>query len=231
MTYLGRLRLFHAESYRVEVSKPSVRTFLIRHTSAMLGFVTPAMLMGRSIDPDPFSDPPPGTQSTNTTFAPHATCLRCKMCRRVLANDEDVTQHAPGKGELSFEPHKRESVRKGLDSAPLPRQRGTATDGVALPYMSQAAGVRPMQRGLLHSAACSAYFVEPLEWMKESSDLVEGFVSGRLICPNPHCHAKLGNWTWAGTQCGWYVHNLAACADQQWRMGHSSIRTSTSQGG
>ena len=115
MTHLGRLRLFHAESYRVEVSKPSVRTFLIKHTSAMRGFVTPAMLMGRSIDPDPFSDPPPGTQSTNTTFAPHATCLRCKMCRRVLASDEDVTQHAPGKGELSFEPHKRESVRKGLD--------------------------------------------------------------------------------------------------------------------
>jgi dual specificity phosphatase 12 len=52
----------------------------------------------------------------------------------------------------------------------------------------------------LPSAACSAYFVEPLQWM---SALKEGELSGRLDCPGKKCGVKLGSWDWAGMQCGW----------------------------
>jgi dual specificity phosphatase 12 len=53
---------------------------------------------------------------------------------------------------------------------------------------------------MIHSAACSAYFVEPLAWME---NLRGGEVAGRLDCPNTKCGAKLGSWDWAGMQCGW----------------------------
>ncbi|CEH16778.1 Dual specificity phosphatase [Ceraceosorus bombacis] len=52
---------------------------------------------------------------------------------------------------------------------------------------------------LMHSNNCSAYFVEPLQWM---SALKEGEIAGKLDCPNARCGAKLGNWDWAGMQCG-----------------------------
>jgi dual specificity phosphatase 12 len=55
-------------------------------------------------------------------------------------------------------------------------------------------------RKLLHSSACSSYFVEPLAWM---AALQLGEVAGRLDCPNVRCAAKLGSWDWAGMQCAW----------------------------
>lgn len=82
---------------------------------------------------------------------------------------------------------------------------------------------------LLHSPLCSSYFIEPLQWM--SSLLLSGEIEGKLICPGGtggtasslvsdqssasgneegegvkrgrSCGAKLGNWDWAGFQCGW----------------------------
>ncbi|KAI5479904.1 hypothetical protein MNV49_002462 [Pseudohyphozyma bogoriensis] len=51
---------------------------------------------------------------------------------------------------------------------------------------------------LLPSHLCSSYFVEPLSWM---SPLLEtGELSGRIICPNTKCGAKLGSFDWAGAR-------------------------------
>ncbi|PWN24259.1 hypothetical protein BCV69DRAFT_280149 [Microstroma glucosiphilum] len=101
------------------------------------------------------------------------------------------------------------------------------------------------RRAILHSPACTSYFLEPLDWMYASgsgssppsstststskkdppssttsnsatkskgdstgsvatnSSLSSGHLSGKLLCPNaPRCGAKLGNWDWAGMQCG-----------------------------
>lgn len=65
------------------------------------------------------------------------------MCRRELAKDADVVQHVPGKGELAFEPHKRDSVRRGQDTAPVARQKGPSL------------GLERMQRVLGHGARSS----------------------------------------------------------------------------
>lgn len=211
--------MYEKEQGRVDLARPAVRQFLLTRTNALDGYVTPAMLIRRQPDGngDPYSDPvdmrvPLPNVSAGTTR------LRCKMCRRELASEDDVVPHDPGKGELSFDPHKRDSVRKGLDKAPVARQRGT---GPAVPprgpHPAMAAlpphlarihagmALQASRKSLLHSPQCSAYFVEPLVWMTESSDVVEGVISGRLVCPNTKCQAKLGSWTWAGTQCAWYV--------------------------
>ncbi|KXN82456.1 Dual specificity protein phosphatase 15 [Leucoagaricus sp. SymC.cos] len=47
---------------------------------------------------------------------------------------------------------------------------------------------------------CSGYFVEPMKWMEPF--LQEGHLSGKIVCPNKKCGAKLGNYDWAGVCCG-----------------------------
>ncbi|KAI9632039.1 uncharacterized protein MKK02DRAFT_21395 [Dioszegia hungarica] len=53
---------------------------------------------------------------------------------------------------------------------------------------------------ILVNPRCSGYFVEPLTWMEPV--LRTGNISGKLICPNEKCGAKIGNFDWAGVQCG-----------------------------
>ncbi|CCO27266.1 Tyrosine-protein phosphatase yvh1 Short=PTPase yvh1 [Rhizoctonia solani AG-1 IB] len=52
---------------------------------------------------------------------------------------------------------------------------------------------------ILYNPKCSGYFVEPLKWMKPFLD--NGQLAGKIICPNPKCGAKLGNYDWAGGFC------------------------------
>lgn len=196
-----RLELFYSEQCRVRLQSPQVRRYLLQHTHAMDTLLTPAMLIekgGERVDPysDPVDEPQNDTRSA-------VAKLRCKMCRRELASEEHVVSHDPGRGELAFEPRKRDAVRKDVGAAPtMPAAAPHALPPqLARIHQAMAAGAAP--RSLLHSSQCSAYFVEPLAWMVDSSDVVEGVVSGRLLCPNRACQAKLGSWTWAGTQCAW----------------------------
>ncbi|KAL7423165.1 tyrosine protein phosphatase yvh1 [Cryptotrichosporon argae] len=53
---------------------------------------------------------------------------------------------------------------------------------------------------ILVNPKCSGYFVEPLTWMEPV--LASGAVAGKLVCPNDKCGAKIGNFDWAGVQCG-----------------------------
>ena len=53
---------------------------------------------------------------------------------------------------------------------------------------------------ILTNPKCSGYFVEPLRWMEPV--LASGDISGKLVCPNDKCGAKIGNFDWAGVQCG-----------------------------
>ncbi|KAG9110285.1 hypothetical protein FRC07_008219 [Ceratobasidium sp. 392] len=52
---------------------------------------------------------------------------------------------------------------------------------------------------ILYNPKCSGYFVEPLKWMQPF--LESGQLAGKIICPNPKCGAKLGNYDWAGVAC------------------------------
>ena len=38
-----------------------------------------------------------------------------------------------------------------------------------------------------------------MDWMKPFLDY--GVISGKIICPNKKCNAKLGNYDWAGVCC------------------------------
>jgi dual specificity phosphatase 12 len=48
---------------------------------------------------------------------------------------------------------------------------------------------------------CSSLFLDPsvTEWVGEQSSV--GGNSGDLVCPVPKCGAKIGSWSWIGSQC------------------------------
>ncbi|KAI0066919.1 hypothetical protein BV25DRAFT_1795762 [Artomyces pyxidatus] len=52
---------------------------------------------------------------------------------------------------------------------------------------------------ILMNPKCSGYFVEPMKWMEFF--LETGQLSGKIVCPNRKCGAKLGNYDWAGVCC------------------------------
>ncbi|KAG6850082.1 hypothetical protein H0H93_001215 [Arthromyces matolae] len=74
----------------------------------------------------------------------------------------------------------------GLETSPTPHLSRP-------PSQSQSAPI-------LMNPKCSGYFVEPMKWME--SFLSDGQIAGKIICPNPKCGAKLGNYDWAGVSCG-----------------------------
>ncbi|WFD41571.1 hypothetical protein MPSI1_000202 [Malassezia psittaci] len=204
--FMQQLQLYESKNRRVVLQDREVRTYLLNHTHAMDGHLTPEMLL---INPENQMKNEQASQSNeNRQESKARLILRCKMCRRELANDQHVVQHEPGKGKLAFEPHRRDDVRRGGDWTPAAVQAvGPSQPALPSNLARIQAGItaQTKQPSLLHSPQCSAYFVEPLKWMSESSDLVEGELSGRILCPNKRCNAKLGNWTWAGSQCAWYV--------------------------
>ncbi|KAH8928285.1 hypothetical protein BT69DRAFT_578976 [Atractiella rhizophila] len=53
----------------------------------------------------------------------------------------------------------------------------------------------------LSSTLCTSYFLEPftLSWM--DSELEEGKLTGKLICANEKCKAKVGHYDWKGSRC------------------------------
>lgn len=60
----------------------------------------------------------------------------------------------------------------------------------------------PPSPKLLPSSICTSYFTEPLSWMKPQ--LERGEISGKILCPNTKCGAKLGNFDWSGCECTSY---------------------------
>ena len=56
----------------------------------------------------------------------------------------------------------------------------------------------PASPPLLPSSVCTSYFTEPLSWMQ--NQLENGELSGRILCPNTKCGAKLGTFDWSGCE-------------------------------
>ncbi|WFD07428.1 hypothetical protein MVES1_002792 [Malassezia vespertilionis] len=177
--FLRQLELYQKERYTINLQSPTVRRFLIGQTNALEDTIQPDVFLNAGTN-DNFSDIVP---------APRLARVRCKICRQELAYECQVVVHTPGKGALAFEPHKRDPGSH--TRTPLPTQD---------PAMRVHLAPQLVQRQLL-APQCSAYFVEPLTWMRTSSGLTDGVYGDRILCPNTRCNAKLGTWTWAGSQC------------------------------
>jgi dual specificity phosphatase 12 len=94
------------------------------------------------------------------------------------------------------------------------RERKGSNASEASGYASALPNAGP---AILVNPKCSGYFVEPvsppfscfvvdmvltgqLTWMEPI--LKNGDIGGKIVCPNEKCGAKIGNFDWAGVQCG-----------------------------
>ncbi|KAL1946227.1 hypothetical protein VTO73DRAFT_15354 [Trametes versicolor] len=96
----------------------------------------------------------------------------------------------------------RLSSPDGLAVTPMsgdPSQTGVVPRNPGLAKAKSADFLAAVSPSILINARCSGYFVQPMKWM--TPFLEQGNASGKIICPNEKCGAKLGNYYWAGTFC------------------------------
>ncbi|KAL1742289.1 hypothetical protein HDZ31DRAFT_43583 [Schizophyllum fasciatum] len=139
--------------------------------------------------------------------------------RRLGRRMSEAMEGAPGSDEREKVTQivREERARQGQDKAPTtPATLFSPSDLTAQlnanPKLAALRGgsfERPASPGgrssvssppILMNSKCSGYFVEPMKWMDHF--LENGEVAGKITCPNPKCRAKLGNFDWAGVQCG-----------------------------
>ncbi|PVF94819.1 hypothetical protein CPB86DRAFT_776477 [Serendipita vermifera] len=113
---------------------------------------------------------------STTSSASSGNIIRCKMCRYIIYScSANMMAHNEALTEVQ------------QDNNPEPTEGEDSSTPFNIPRTQP-----------LISAKCSGYFVQPLQWMKF---LEQGGTSGKIICPNERCKAKVGNYDWAGVSC------------------------------
>ncbi|KAF9467838.1 hypothetical protein BDZ94DRAFT_1155524 [Collybia nuda] len=145
------------------------------------------------------------------------TALKTSYIRSRTASMSDEAAKLLGRrlSNALLGPEKKLSAEEveNILSAPLSSPSDLAAQLYANPKLAglrSPIGVSPLQAGskagspisppILANPKCSGYFVEPMKWMEHF--LESGQLAGKIICPNPKCGAKLGNYDWAGVCCG-----------------------------
>ncbi len=115
---------------------------------------------------------------------------RCKKCRRIVAAQENIVPHEPGKGETCFKWQKRS---------------GDASKNEKEPVECTSIFVDPMKWMETGDYKLISYFLSGsihvhklLTWFW-NWPVQEGYVQERLQCMG--CKARLGYFNWAGMQC------------------------------
>ncbi|KAJ1564716.1 hypothetical protein HK096_006631 [Nowakowskiella sp. JEL0078] len=124
----------------------------------------------------------PASVDPLTSFAQ----LRCKKCRTILANSQQVQDHQLGMGSVTFNHTKRtiSYIKEQQRSAGIIEEETSIEDRPFYQFSSEA------------TRTCSSLFLEPLDWMKGINN---GSTEGKIMCPK--CETKLGAYCWAGQPC------------------------------
>ncbi|KAF6745438.1 dual specificity protein phosphatase 12 [Ephemerocybe angulata] len=173
--FLEQLEVFYEAFYTVSPEAPGVRRFYMERTVGQLR----------------------GSQTGGVTSMPEIRRrIRCKMCRRELATREHMLDHGqigpstprPASPVTGGEIEPLSSLPKELQPTLVAPERSIHGNPAA---RSLAVAVPP----ILTDPRCSG-----LKWMDPFLSL--GGLSGKIVCPNQRCKAKLGNYDWAGVGCG-----------------------------
>ncbi|KAG0167868.1 hypothetical protein DFQ30_005567 [Apophysomyces sp. BC1015] len=181
--FLDQLELYDVLKYDVDPSRPEYRRFLVvamAEQQQANGYID-----NLTLAPDPEQQ----TTSVKVTTKPFKS-LRCKKCRRILVEAENVIDHTPGPGQQAFAYTKRNTDLHVTEHA-------TNMPSEALPRATVNQALNPLLASLAaRNTHCSSYFVEPMEWI---TALHDGQLQGRIECPK--CMSKLGSYSWSGEQC------------------------------
>lgn len=138
---------------------------------------------------------------------PEPHVYRCRKCRRIVASKSNLITHKSKDQEDSFEsPLPRRKEKSQAAQRFLEEAAGNGTDLEAIVDLNDKLGMTTLSDKSLSEQEpqiCTrTFFVEPLTWMKDVVNNVEG----KLYCPQ--CKSKIGsfNWTMASKcPCGQQV--------------------------
>ncbi|RCI01401.1 dual specificity phosphatase 12 [Rhizopus stolonifer] len=184
--FMEQLSLYYDLDFDVDARHADYRRFLVAtmaEEQKNYGYIEHVAL---AADPE-------YTPLTEASDKKKFRALRCRKCRRMLVGSENVVDHEPGQGQISFSYHKRNS-----DINITTTTTSTTAEGseVNASRNKVNASLNPLLASLaIQNNTCSSYFIEPMQWMEGLIDDVQG----RIDCPK--CQCKLGAYHWAGDQC------------------------------
>ncbi|WVF69173.1 hypothetical protein IAT40_003948 [Kwoniella sp. CBS 6097] len=172
---------------------------------------SPKPLSNPASQPDSPSAPAPGARAFQSAeqlasrLPPHLLALRMAGSGGTSALSSPIgsTGSSPEKetstqGSQTFPPSGNvANAARRMSALAMTPQGGDARRGSSSEGSGFGGGGGPP---ILVNPKCSGYFVEPLTWMEPV--LSKGQIAGKLVCPNEKCGAKIGNFDWAGVQCG-----------------------------
>lgn len=129
------------------------------------------------------------------------------IAQAVAAQEKEMEMEVPASPAYQANPTSPTyQASNELYSSLPPKLAALRRPSVALAFKNSGlTGMTPISQSpagsppILMNPKCSGYFVEPLKWMQPFLD--KGQLAGKIICPNPKCGSKLGNYDWAGVSC------------------------------
>lgn len=129
-----------------------------------------------------------------------------KSERKILTADQLAAKLPPQLAALraaqsnTTSPTEEKEPEKAEKPSLATRRRASSSLSMTFANPLQGLSLSSGPAPILVNPKCSGYFVEPLTWMEDV--IGSGEVSGKLMCPNPKCGVKIGNFDWAGVMCG-----------------------------
>lgn len=190
-------KLFYKMNYTIDPQNKYYKVFRLK--------LAAEKIKSAKILPSNFMDlirPDPGEKLQEY---PEPYVYRCKKCRRVVASKSNLILHKVPKEDLSSydspsskRKAKAESTQKYLNN--LANESGADDQDAIIDITDKVLTTSLSDRSLSdidkHDAStaqeyCSKiYFIEPIAWMKEVINNVEG----KLHCPS--CRTKIGSFNW-----------------------------------
>jgi dual specificity phosphatase 12 len=127
---------------------------------------------------------------------PEPHVYRCRKCRRIVASKSNLITHKPENHEnftlnaIQYNSHS--SPRKLLENSHN-EQAGNSTNNDVIEELADKMVTSTLSNKSLtrDQEVCNqTYFVEPISWMKDVINSVEG----KLYCPS--CKTKIGSFNW-----------------------------------
>jgi dual specificity phosphatase 12 len=184
-------KLFYKMSYTIDPQNKYYKVFRLK--------LAAEKVKSAKILPYNFMDlirPDPGVSQEY----PESYVYRCRKCRRVVASKSNLILHKipqdPFESPSSRRKNKAETAQKYLNSLASDDQDQDAiidiTDKVLTASLSDKSlsEIDKVDTSTAQEFCNKIYFVEPIAWMKEVINNVEG----KLHCPT--CRTKIGSFNW-----------------------------------
>lgn len=182
--FVLQLKLFHKMGYKIDPRYKNYKIFRLK--------LAAEQVKSAKILPSSFFNllsPDPGLMQER----PEPHVYRCRKCRRIVASKSNLITHKPKDQENSFEsplPRRKEKPQNVLNNAAGNSSGHEAIDGLTDKVMVTSISDRSLS-GKDPEVCTKTFFVEPMTWMKDVVNNVEG----KLYCPG--CKSKIGSFNWA----------------------------------